>query len=69
MENISNTLRIFCGESTAAVDREMMELLGKPTKEKRWLAASLDKTIRLQLNPTSEMRAACALAGPDWIKQ
>lgn len=70
MENISSTLRIFCDESTATdADGELMELLGEPTKEKRWLAASLDKTIRLQLNPTSEMREACTLAGPDWIKQ
>jgi len=43
--------------------------LGEPTAEKRWRAASLDKTIRLQHNPPPEMRADSALNGPDWIKQ
>ena len=32
-----------------AVDQNTASRLGEPTPEKRWLAASLDKTIRLQL--------------------
>jgi hypothetical protein len=71
MEMVSNTLRVFCGdpESDQEVDRDLLVLLGKPTKVKKWLAASLDKTIRLQLSPPAEVRAMSALAGPDWITQ
>ena len=60
----------FCGElMTGKSDRKITELLAKPTPEKRWLAASLDKTIRLQMDPPPEMRAASALVGPAWIRQ
>jgi hypothetical protein len=71
MEIVTNTLRVFCGdlESGQAVDRDLLLLLGKPTEVKKWLAASLDKTIRLQLSPPAELRAMSALAGPDWIRQ
>ena len=71
MEVVSNTLRLFCGEQEpkAEVDRNSLALLGEPTETKRWLAASLDKTIRLQLDPPPKLRAMCALAGPDWIKR
>ena len=71
MGTVSNTLNMFRGglESDKEVDRDFLALLGKPTEVKKWLAASLDKTIRLQLNPPAELRAMSALAGPDWIKQ
>jgi hypothetical protein len=71
MEVVSNTLKLFCGEQVPnlEVDRNSLTLLGEPTEAKRWLAASLEKTIRLQLNPPAEVRAISALAGPDWIKQ
>ena len=71
MEIVSNTLKAFCGdpESNQEVDKDLLALLGKPTEVKKWLAASLDKTIRLQLSPPAELRAMSALAGPDWIKQ
>lgn len=71
MEIVSNTLRFFCGdlESGQEVDRYLLLLLGKPTEVKKWLAASLGKTIRLQLRPPAELRAMSALAGPEWIKQ
>jgi len=71
MEVISNTLKVFCGdpESGQEVDRDLIALIGAPTEVKRWLAASLDKTIRLQMNPPDELRAMSALAGPDWITQ
>ena len=51
MEVVSNTLRGFCGDSEPdkEITREVLSLLGEPTEEKKWLAASLDKTIRLQL--------------------
>jgi hypothetical protein len=44
-------LKVFCGdsESDKEIDRDVLSLLGEPTEEKKWLAASLDKTIRLQL--------------------
>jgi hypothetical protein len=70
MEVVSKTLRVFCGpESDQEADRDLLGLLGKPTEVKKWLAASLDKTIRLQLSPPAELRAMSALAGPEWIKQ
>ena len=71
MAIVSNTLKVFCGdpELSQEVDRDLLALLGEPTEVKRWLAASLDKTIRLQLSPPAELRAMSALAGPDWIKQ
>jgi hypothetical protein len=70
-EIVSNTLKAFCGDPEAdqEVDRDLLVPLGRPTEEKKWLAASLDKTIRLQLSPPAEVRAISALAGPEWIKQ
>jgi len=51
MEVISNTLEVFCGNSELdkEIDSNVLSLLGESTDEKKWLAASLDKTIRLQL--------------------
>jgi hypothetical protein len=71
MEIVSNTLKVFCGdpESNQELDRDLLALLGEPTEAKRWLATSLDKTIRLQLDPPADLRAMSALVGPDWIKQ
>ena len=71
MEIVSNTLKVFCGDpdSNQEMDRDLLALLGKPTAIKKWLAASLDKTIRLQLSPPAELREISALAGPDWIRQ
>jgi hypothetical protein len=71
MEVVTNTLRLFCGEQVpdSKVDRNSLALLGEPTETKRWLAASLDKTIRLQLDPPAKLRAMCDLGGPDWIKR
>ena len=71
MEIVSNTLKVFCGapELNQEVDRDLLALIGEPTEVKRWLAASLDKTIRLQLTPPAEVRAMSALVGPDWIPQ
>ncbi len=51
MEVVSNSLKVFCGEpeSDKKIDNDLLSLLGESTHEKKWLAASLDKTIRLQL--------------------
>jgi len=70
IEIISNTLKVFCGdpESNQEMDRDLLAMLGNPTEGKKWLAASLDKTLRLQLSPPAELRAMAALAGPDWIR-
>lgn len=48
---ISNTLKMFCGSAGEEedVDSELLDVLGDRTDVKRWLAASLDKTLRLQL--------------------
>ncbi len=48
---ISNTLAAFWKEenSTEDVDTNLLAALGTMTPEKRWLAASLDKTVRLNL--------------------
>ena len=71
MEVVSDTLRAFCrgAESDKETDGELLELLGEPTDVKQWLAASLEKTMRLQMHPSAELRAMSALAGPDWITQ
>jgi hypothetical protein len=71
MEIVSNSLKSFYGglESNQEVDSDLLALLGNPTEAKKWLAASLDKTIRLQLNPPPELLALSVLSGPDWIKQ
>ncbi len=52
MRTISNTLRAFWkGKKTIKnIDSDILSILGKSTPEKRWLAASLDKTIRLHLS-------------------
>jgi hypothetical protein len=51
MEVISNSLKVFNGEDEAdkQIDMDILAMLGEATDEKKWLAASLDKTIRLQL--------------------
>jgi hypothetical protein len=71
METVSNTLKAYYGafNSIKEMDKDILAKLGKQTEEKRWLAASLDKTIRLQLCPPSDLRAISALSGPDWLKK
>ena len=71
MEMVSNTLKVFCDdpELNQEVDRDFLALLGEPTEVKRWLAASLSKTIRLQLSPPAELRVMSTLVMPDWIRQ
>jgi len=71
MKVISDTLKLFCGgpESNQEIEMELLAQLGKPSEVKKWLAASLDKTIRLQLSPPAELRAMSAVTGPDWIKE
>lgn len=66
---ICNTLNHFQCKMVPGmeVDDEMLTLLGEPTDEKRWLTASLEKTIRLQLDPPDELQELAALDGPDWI--
>ncbi|MBN2318967.1 MAG: hypothetical protein JXR49_07815 [Acidobacteria bacterium] len=51
MEVVCNTLNVFCGEaeSDKEIDSDVLSMLGESTQEKEWLAASLAKTIRLQL--------------------
>jgi hypothetical protein len=52
MHIVSRTLRAFCQDLPPGddVDAELLASLGEPSREKRWLAASLDMTIRLQLD-------------------
>lgn len=71
IEIVSNTLNVFitAHKSKKGVDKHLLLRLGNPSEVKKWLAASLDKTIRLQLDPPPELREMSALAGPDWIKQ
>ncbi|TKJ34114.1 MAG: hypothetical protein CEE38_18795 [Planctomycetes bacterium B3_Pla] len=55
-KTISNTLRAFWkGEKlNENTDADILALLGEATPAKCWLAASLDKTIRLQLDTASD---------------
>ena len=66
MEAVSNALRAFCGDddSDENVDSEILSLLGEPTELKKWLAASLNKTISLQLSPPSDIRKLSVLSEP-----
>lgn len=52
MRTICNTLKEFCEseESATEIDPDILRILGSRTPVKRWLAASMDKTIRLQLS-------------------
>jgi hypothetical protein len=52
MRTVSHTLQVFCQNRTFedGVDREMLVSLGEPSSQRQWLASSLDKTIRLQLD-------------------
>jgi hypothetical protein len=71
MEVVSNTLRAFCGEPVSGleIDSDSLAQLGELTEVKSWLAASLDKTIRLQLSPPAKLREMSVLDGPNWINQ
>jgi hypothetical protein len=57
MRIISNTLGAFwrSEETAESIDRSILASLGEPTPVKRWLAASLDKTIRAHLSFSFEM--------------
>ena len=57
MKTISNTLGAFwkAEETDETIDRDILASLGEATPVKRWLAASLDKTIRLQLEAPSDL--------------
>lgn len=56
LRTISNTLGVFWkeGESEQPIDGNILAFLGEVTEVKRWLAASLDTTIRLQLKAPSD---------------
>ena len=71
MDIVSRTLRAFYGSQGGDrdIDRGLLDQLGEITDTKKWLAWSLGKTIRLQLNPSAEMQALTALEGPAWIKE
>jgi hypothetical protein len=56
LRTISNTLGVFWkkGETEKPIDSNILTFLGESTPIKRWLAASLDTTIRLQLEDPSD---------------
>jgi hypothetical protein len=56
LKTISNTLGVFWREEDTndTIDRDILTSLGEVTLIKRWLAASLDKTIRMQLEAPSD---------------
>lgn len=56
LRTISNTLGAFWmdEETNEPIDQDILASLGEVTEVKRWLAASLDKTIRLQLEGPSD---------------
>jgi hypothetical protein len=57
LKTISNTLGVFWkqGETEKPIDSNILTFLGESTPIKRWLAASLDTTIRLQLEAPSDL--------------
>jgi hypothetical protein len=56
LKTISNTLKAFWKTESKAedIDEDVLASLGQPAPVKRWLAASLDKTIRLHLEVSSD---------------
>ena len=70
MERIANTLKAFGGAPPGDEERdqETLSRLGAPTEVKAWLAMSLDKTIRLQLDPPDELRESVVLPVPKWVQ-
>lgn len=69
-EAVADTLDAFCGASVPQerVESNLLTLLGKSTELKAWLAQSLAKTIRLQLEPPPDLRAVLRLDGPEWLR-
>jgi hypothetical protein len=70
LEAVSSTLNTYWSETDTDgdLDQDLLAALGEPTEAKKWLAASLDKTVRLQLDPPPSARAMSAMSGPDWIR-
>ncbi|MBW7996596.1 MAG: hypothetical protein FVQ81_08545 [Candidatus Glassbacteria bacterium] len=69
METICHTLKKFCNPSVPEeeLDKNLLAVLGTPSPVKKWLTASLDKTIRLQMHPPDKMRKMLSdLANPTW---
>jgi hypothetical protein len=56
LETISNTLGVFwkSGKPGEDTDLDVLASLGQVTDPKRWLAASMDKTMKLQLYAPSD---------------
>ncbi|MHC4070150.1 MAG: hypothetical protein ACYSR8_11375, partial [Planctomycetota bacterium] len=56
LRTISNTLGVFWKQeqTNKKTDQDILDYLGEVTPVKRWLAASLDATIRLQLEAPSD---------------
>ncbi len=57
LQTISNTLNVFWRSAATAgdIDRRVLASLGESTPVKCWLAAALDKTIRLHLTQPFDM--------------
>ena len=64
LEQMCTALRAFCGTpADGQVDRTVLTALGEPTPPRRWLAASLEKTIRLHLDPPAGVIAQMSALG------
>jgi len=64
LERMCTTLRAFCDASAGRqVDEALLTALGRPTPARRWLAASLEKTIWLQLEPPADIVAQMTTLG------
>jgi len=48
MQVVCDTLRAYC-EGRTTGDPDTLQILGEGTPAKRWLAASLEKTVRVQM--------------------
>jgi len=67
---ICTTLEYFTSDKDDlhGLENSFLTLLGTPSPQKKWLCASLNKTIRMQMDPPAKMQKIAALEGPDWIK-
>jgi hypothetical protein len=52
IKTVSHTLQVFCKDRPPDddVDAELLASLGEPSRQGQWLAASLGKTVRLQMD-------------------
>lgn len=66
LERVCEILKNYCKQTGSLGEFEPV-LSGDFSPEKKWLAASLEKTIRLQMDPPCDIQEISDTEGPGWI--